>query len=464
MLPTRLLRASTFRLTLVHLGLFVGSALALLAFVYFSSVRFMERQTVETIEVEMAGLLDIYNERGLAGLRAVVERRALDAQDLESVYLLLDAAGHQLAGSFAAFEGPLPEPGDFRRAAVVEWTEDGKQTERPFLIVRRDLLLGGTLVVGRDIADKLHLQKMLLSAIAIGGGLMVLLGLAGGVVMSRWMLGRLDRVNRATRQIMAGDLGRRIEDRGSGDEFDELAHNLNAMLERIERLLVGMRQVSDNVAHDLRTPLNRLRSRLEVALMGRPDEAETRELLEQTLRDADGMIATFNSLLSIARIEAGTPQSEWERVDLSTLARDVQELYEPLAAAKEIELRLEAPAPVEVGGNRQLLAQALANIVDNAIKYTPAGGHVAIRAVDGATPGLAVADDGPGIPPELREQALERFVRLDPERSTPGNGLGLSLVSAVARLHEARLELADNRPGLRVSLTFPHPDGGHAAG
>jgi signal transduction histidine kinase len=453
-LPTRPLRTSTFRLTLVYLGLFVGSALALLAFVYFSSVRFMERQTLETIGAEMAGLLDRYDERGLAGLRAAVERRALDAQDLSSVYLLVDAAGRQLAGSIAAFQGPLPEPGGYRRAVLAEWTEDGRRTDRPFIIVRHDLLFGGALIVGRDIADKLHVQRQLLTTIGIGGGLMVLLGVAGGVVMSRWMLGRLDRVNRATRQIMAGDLGRRIEARGSGDEFDELARNLNAMLERIERLLAGMRQVSDNVAHDLRTPLNRLRSRLEVALMGRPDEAEARELLEQTLRDADAMIATFNALLSIARIEAGTPQSEWEAVDLATLAGDVHELYEPLAAERSIALRLEAPAPVRVEGNRQLLAQALANIVDNAIKYAPEGGHVAIRASDGAAPALSVMDDGPGIPPEQRERALERFVRLDAERSTPGNGLGLSLVNAVARLHEARLELSDNRPGLRVTLRF----------
>jgi signal transduction histidine kinase len=451
---TRLLETSTFRLTLAHLGLFVGSALALLALVYFASVRFMERQTIETIEVEMAALLDRYAERGLPGLRAAVARRAQDARDLASVYLLLGPGGQQLAGSFAVLDGPLPEPGAFGRAMVEEWTEDGRRSERPFLVLRRDLMLGGTLVVGRDIAEKLHIQRLLLTAIGLGGGLMAVLGLVGGIGMSRWMLGRLDRVNRATREIMAGDLGRRIEERGSGDEFDELARNLNAMLERIERLVAGMRQVSDNVAHDLRTPLHRIRSRLEVALMGRPDEAQTRELLEQTLRDADALIATFNALLKIARIEAEAPQGEWERVDLAALASEVFELYEPLAADRQIALRLEAPAPAEIRGNRQLIAQALANIVDNAIKYTPEGGAVAIRAGDGAAPRLEVLDSGPGIPPELRQHALERFVRLDPDRSTPGNGLGLSLVDAVARLHEAELELADNSPGLRVTMRF----------
>lgn len=277
------------------------------------------------------------------------------------------------------------------------------------------------------------------------------------------MLERIDAVNRTTAQIMAGDLGRRIEMEGTGDEFDGLAANLNAMLERIERLLKGMRQVTDNVAHDLRTPLNRIRSRLELALMNPPENAETREVLEQTLRDADGLIVTFNALLSIARIEAGTPQSEWETVELSGLAADVVELYEPLAEEKEIELLLDAPMAVETVGNRQLIAQAVANIVDNAIKYAPHGSSVVARTRNGVGAVVEVADHGPGIPESLREQALERFVRLDPERTTPGNGLGLSLVSAVAKLHDAHLELQDNEPGLKVTMTFHPPAGSPAA-
>ncbi|HET6467111.1 MAG TPA: ATP-binding protein [Geminicoccaceae bacterium] len=451
---TRLLSTSTFRLTLLYLGLFTLSALALLGFVYFMSVQFMERQTAETIEAEITGLAEQYRLRGLRGLQRIIAQRAAAQPEQASVYLLLDRRGQILAGNIAQWpSGERLVDGGFR--FVLETTDrEGHRLTRH--LVARVFILheDATLLVGRDIGDKLHAQQQLLNAIALGGLLMLVLGVIGGIVMSRWMLRRIDAVNRATAEIMAGDLARRIEVEGGDDEFDELATNLNAMLERIERLLRGMRQVTDNVAHDLRTPLNRLRSRIEVALMSRLDERETRDLLEATLREADGLIETFNALLSIARIETGAQQSEWETVDLSAVAADVFDLYEPLAEERRIKLRLDAPAPARVTGNRQLIAQAVANITDNAIKYTPVGGRVTVSTRNGEAPAVAVADNGPGIPAQLREQALERFIRLDPQRSTPGNGLGLSLVSAVAKLHDARLELEDNAPGLRVTLTF----------
>ena len=204
---------------------------------------------------------------------------------------------------------------------------------------------------------------------------MVVLGLAGGLVLSRWMLSRLERVNRATARIMAGDLSQRIATEGDGNEFDELAQNLNLMLERIERLLIGLRQVTEDIAHDLRTPLTRMRSRIEVALMGAPSSADTRELLEQTLQDADRLIDTFNALLAIARAEAGAQHGDWEQLDLAEVAGDVAELYEPLAEERGITLRLEAQSGALVQGHRQLVAQAIANLTDNAVKYTPRRRH-----------------------------------------------------------------------------------------
>jgi signal transduction histidine kinase len=218
--------------------------------------------------------------------------------------------------------------------------------------------------------------------------------------------------------------------------------------------------VTDDIAHDLRTPLSRLRSRIEVHLMSDQDPQATRELLEATIREADGLIETFNALLSIARAEAGGHREDWEPIDLSDLVREVAELYEPLAEEKGVELTIDAAAEVKAVGNRQLLAQAIANLADNAIKYTPPGGTVELRTRVGAGPIVEVADSGPGIPFEERERAKQRFVRLDATRGTPGNGLGLSLVEAVAKLHEGRLELLDNMPGLLARLTFAEPPAG----
>jgi signal transduction histidine kinase len=323
---------------------------------------------------------------------------------------------------------------------------------RRFLVGERYRLL-----VGRDVEDRIAVQQLLINAILTGGGLIVVIGVLGGFALSRWTLARLEGINRATRLIMSGDLSRRIALEGTGDEFDELAANLNRMLERIERLVQAMREVTDNIAHDLRTPLTRMRSRIEVALLRPLDAAEARELLEETMRDAEHLIATFNALLAIARAESGALEAGAEPVDLAGLARDVHELYEPLAEERSICLELDCAEPVVVRGQRHLLAQALANLVDNAVKYTPPGGRVVVRAGVGPPPFVEVADNGPGIPEDQRAHALERFVRLDPQRSTPGNGLGLSLVDAVARLHGARLELLDNDPGLRVRLTFRAP-------
>jgi len=257
---------------------------------------------------------------------------------------------------------------------------------------------------------------------------------------------------------MAGELGQRIALSGTRDEFDQLAANLNAMLDQIERLLQGMRQVTDNVAHDLRTPLNRLRTRIEIALLADPRPAEWRAVLEETLVDAEKMIGTFNALLEIARAEAGSDRTAFEPVALAALTHDLAELYAPLAEDRQIAFARDCPPAIEVQANRHLLAQALANLLDNAIKYTPPGGAVRLAVENGAAgPAITVADSGPGIPAAERERVLERFVRLDATRSTSGNGLGLSLVQAVARLHGARLVLGDNQPGLMVRLEFPAP-------
>lgn len=455
MLRTRLLSTSTFRLTLLYLGTFSLSAVALLIGIYFTSVSFMERQTLETINVEIEGLLDQYRYQGFQGLAEVIAQRAATEPDRTSIYLLLDQDYKVRAGNLGALPPRQGSGDDIWRFPIEVTSYSGRRATHQAIARLLEIDSRAYLLVGRDVEDKVHTQQLLRLAIAIGSALMLVLGVAGGYVMSRWMLNRLDVINRTTARIMAGELTRRIEVSDTDDEFDELGRNLNAMLDRIGRLLTGMRQVTDDIAHDLRTPLNRLRSRIEVALMGEPGPHETRELLEATLRDADGLIDTFNALLNIARAETGALRSEYERIDVAELARDVYELYEPLAEQKGITLVLDAPEPVQVDGHRQLLAQAIANVTDNAVKYTPAGGRVTVRTSAQPQPEVTVLDNGPGIPADQRERAKKRFVRLEANRGSQGSGLGLSLVEAVAKLHDARFELSDAGPGLVVSLVLP---------
>jgi signal transduction histidine kinase len=289
-----------------------------------------------------------------------------------------------------------------------------------------------------------------------GTGLMILLGLAGGVLISRNFLARLDVINKTSRQIMGGDLTLRVPTSGTGDEFDDLSGHLNRMLDRIERLLHGMREVSDNVAHDLRSPLNRLRNRLELAGMRQPPDSETARDIDAAVQETDRLIATFNALLLIAEAEAGSVRETMEDFRLDEVIQGIGELYGPLADEKHLRFSVEIPAGgAFIHGNRNLVSQALANLIDNAIKYTPAGGSVTVTLNNAAeTSALTVADTGPGIPPEDRARVTDRFVRLESSRNSPGTGLGLSLVAAVARLHDAELVLGDNNPGLRATLIF----------
>lgn len=449
---TALLRSSTFRLTLAYLAVFGLSALVLLSFVYGASVTFMERQVMATIDAEVQGLREQYQTGGLAALARTIAFRAESDHNSGSVYVLFDTAGNVLAGNLdEPPAGRITDEGwlSFTRAS------DGKPVlAQAFLVDGRAHLL-----VGRTIEDKRDTQRLIRNAVFLGGAVMLVLGAAGGLVLSRWTLARLEAVNRTTTRIMGGDLGQRIAVKGGGDEFDELALNLNAMLERIEQLVAGMREVTDNVAHDLRTPLTRLRARIEVGLMGPLDPATARTVLEDTVNDAETLIATFDALLNIARAEAGEQRASWERVALREICRDVVDLYAPLAEDRHMTLVLRPGPDAAVAGNRHMLAQALANLVDNAIKYAPEGGRIEVGVGAGPPPVVEVADNGPGIPTHLRERALERFVRLAPDRTGPGNGLGLSLVKAVARLHGAALDLDDNRPGLVVRLRFQAPAG-----
>ncbi|HWX86417.1 MAG TPA: ATP-binding protein, partial [Xanthobacteraceae bacterium] len=351
--------------------------------------------------------------------------------------------------------------------------DDQDNTDHRALVRVDQLSSGFRLLIGRDLEERRRLFGIVAKAAQWSILVVVVLGIGGGIFVARRVLRRIDAMTGTTQRIMAGDLSGRLPVGRSGDELDRLAGNLNAMLERIEALMTGLKEVSDNIAHDLKTPLTRLRNRAEEALAKSATEAEYRAALERTIEESDGLIRTFNALLMIARAESGQARGNMDDFDAAEVANGIHELYEPLAEDGGMSLRVKT-APVPIRGNRELISQALANLVENAIKYgkpvppaQPAGAVVSMDAKqvliearrDGDQVLLSVTDHGPGIPEADRKHAVERFVRLEASRTLPGSGLGLSLAAAVATLHGGELRLSDAGPGLTATLAIPAPKG-----
>jgi hypothetical protein len=460
----KLFRTTTFKLTLVYLTVFALFAAALLAYFALNTRRLITEQITETVNAEITGLAEQYRIGGIRRLVVTLDARA--RRPGSSLYLVTTFTGEALAGNVTALApGILDKPG---------WTETGyRRLDEPEAeahvgheaLVRVFELPGGfRLLVGRDLEERERLYHIVIAAGRWSIAVVIVLGLVGGFFVTRRVLHRVDAMTETTRNIMAGDLSDRLPVAGTGDELDRLADNLNVMLDRIEALMVGMKEVSDNIAHDLKTPLTRLRNRAEQALRLAKGETEYRAALDATIEESDGLIRTFNALLMIARAEAGHARDDMVDFDAAEIARDVAELYEPLAEEKGIALSVEADSAAPVKGNRELVSQAVANLVDNAIKYgepdaTKVNGakpEIVLRALqEGDRILLTVADRGRGIAQEDRSRVVERFVRLEQSRSQPGLGLGLSLASAVARLHGGELTLEDNAPGLKSVIALP---------
>jgi hypothetical protein len=457
----KLLRTTAFRLTLVYLGIFALFGAFLLGYFAWNTRRLITEQITATVDAEITGLSEQYRLGGLRRLVLVIEARS--RRPGSSLYLVTTRAGEALAGNVGSLATGVLESSGWSET-LYRRTDDPEGAEHHALVRVFQLPGGFRLLVGRDLEERERLRNIIFAAGRWSLAIIIVLGIGGGLFVARRVLRRVDAMTETTRQIMDGDLAGRLPIAGTGDELDRLASNLNAMLERIEALMRGLQEVSDNIAHDLKTPLTRLRNRCEEALRVAEGEAQYRQALESTIEESEALIRTFNALLMIARAESGQVREGMSDLDAAEIARGVGELYEPLADDKGIRLRVEAPTAALVHGNRELISQALANLVDNAIKY----GAPALAAMNGAEPEiviratgegdrilLTVADGGHGIPEADRGRAVKRFVRLEQSRSQPGSGLGLSLAAAVARLHGGELKLEDNRPGLRTVIALP---------
>jgi signal transduction histidine kinase len=464
----KLIRTTAFRLTLVYLLLFALFAASLLGYFAWNTRRMITEQITTTVSAEVSEITEIYDRRGLHGLFFNIESRAL--RPGANLYLVTTPTGQMIAGNVGSLAPGVMGTNGWSETAYQRLDEQDTAYHRALVNVTQ--LSGGLrLLIGRDLEERRRLFGIVAKAAQWSILVVVVLGIGGGIFVARRVLQRIDAMTGTAQRIMAGDLSDRLPVGRSGDELDRLASNLNAMLERIEALMVGLKEVSDNIAHDLKTPLTRLRNRAEEALAKSGCEADYRAALERTIEESDGLIRTFNALLMIARAESGQARGNMDDFDAAEVAEGIHELYEPLAEDGGMTLRLKtAPAPLH--GNRELISQALANLVENAIKYgkppepRPAelkGSVVSLDArqilIEARREGeqvlLSVTDHGPGIPEGERKHAMERFVRLDSSRSQPGSGLGLSLASAVATLHGGELRLGDAHPGLVATLAIP---------
>ncbi len=458
----QLWRTTTVRLTALFMLIFVVFSVGLLGLISWQSSIQLQKQQTDAIDREVEQLRRIDNRNGFRGTIVAVER--LSRQPGPGLYFLADPTGQIIVGNVTDLPAEvLAEPGtySFNYERQRPLLEEGEGSNEGNALVRSETLESGLiLVVGRDVVERRGFTAIIFQWFAVGVGGILVFSLIAGVVTALRVLRRIGTITSTSQKIMSGSLSERVPVTRRDDEFDALATSLNQMLDRIEQLMQGMKEVTDNVAHDLKTPLTRLRNRAESALRDGQSEQTHREALETTIEESDRLIKTFNALLLIARAEAGTPSGVLTDLDLSAVVGDVAELYGPLAEEEGLALETDISEGVRLHANRELLGQALVNLIENALKYyEPEEGksgmiRVSLKA-EGGRVHIEVADNGPGIAEADRGRVVERFVRLEKSRTEPGSGLGLSLVAAVAQLHKGELRLEDNAPGLRAVLYLP---------
>ncbi len=450
-------RSATFRLVLRAVPFYLAAGWIMLLFVFLNTRNIMENRVNLGLSAERERIVAGLADRDSAAVEVAILFRIQTEAGSSRLYRLDDGTGHATVGNFRVSHGLLPEPGQI--SDVLMHRSDDRDTERAARLLGIKLATGQMLVLGRDLTEEDEFRRVIEETLLIGAVLMGLLALVAGSLSARGVIGRLAGFNAVAHRILHGHLHERMPLSGTNDEFDQLAENLNTAIERIEELMEATRNITNDIAHDLRSPLSRIRNSLENLQITNATKRQRENALARCVEDLDDVLETFESLLSIARLEHGAPPA-FEPTDLRALLVDVYDYFLPLAEERGQLLRLDADEGAIVSGDRNLLFQALSNLVDNAIRYTPNGGAVTIRCKPEAeSVVVSVADNGVGIPTDDRERVLRRFVRLDPSRSLPGSGLGLALVNAVARLHQTTIGFSDNNPGTVATLTFPYAGG-----
>jgi signal transduction histidine kinase len=457
-----ILKTFTFRLTLVYVGLFSLSVIILFAFIYSFEMNHLQTLVSDAIRTQYNYVIDEFKKNGTLGVEARIKELIADDDEGNEIYLLVDQKYKKLAGNINAWPAGAVKEASFEK--IGQWVHFRMELHNigstsPNINVRAIMIpLSKTryLLVGQTQEATQRIEQAIIGTFWASLMLTLAMAFLGALIMTRSVIRRINVINRSAYTIMHGNLSVRIPFTRGGDEFDDLSSNLNQMLDKIEALLKSLSQFANNIAHDLRSPLNRIINRLDAGLrnMGKDDPAY--KLLDKNIRDMQELVGTFNSILNISELEANTEFRSFETCDIQVIVSSLVEFYEPYASEKNITLVTDIGASINVYGEKNLLTQAFANLIDNALKFTPEGGKVTIACETGqGRKDIIITDSGPGIPQAYRDKVFEKFFRLEQSRNTKGNGLGLSLVAAIARIHNATIALEDNNPGLKVIVSFP---------
>lgn len=450
----------TFRLALVYVGVFSLSVILLFGFIYTFATNYTESQVSESIKMQYSYLLNAYRDDGSTGVESRIKQLIAEDDEGKEVYLLVNKDFEKISGNLNTWPVNAKVEGKFNKNG--EWVVFHIESVRnqPHTIEVKALVIPLSkwryLLVGVSTQELERVEQIILRTFLASLLVTLAMAFAGALVMTRSVMGRINVINRSANTIMHGNLSTRIPYTSGGDEFDELSSNLNRMLDKIEILLQSISLFANNIAHDLRSPLNRIITRLDAGLRQIEPDNKARKLLEKNIHDMEGLVATFNSILKISELEASTDLQQFSDINLRDILNDLVEFYEPMASQQHISLTTLIDERVMVRGERNLLTQAFANLIDNAIKFTPQHGRIHVATeLHGNVVDVSIADSGPGIPEMYHEKVFEKFFRIEESRHTKGNGLGLSLVAAIARIHKAEVILSDNAPGLKVSLRLP---------